>query len=263
MHPFIYIKDFPIPSYALLVLIGYFAGIIYILFATNKTNFSKKFMIISSVMALVGMFTGAKLFYCFSVLPQLITSGIIYNISILDAMHTLFGGYVFYGGMFGAVCMVAMVCYQFDYSFKVYSAYLFTAIPLVHAIGRIGCFMAGCCYGFKYSGPFCISYPKNCIVDGLSCTKRFPVQLLESLLLFVLFFALCYMNKKGYDEIVIAKTYFVIYPLLRFFIEFFRADKTRGIFLGLSTSQWISCLILFFFLLSYLKNLRNLKRLKN
>ena len=91
------------------------------------------------------------------------------------------------------------------------------SFPVAHAIGRIGCYMAGCCYG----------------VDGL------PVQLYECFGNFVILGILLLLEKTG-NERRIPQCYLFCYAVLRFILEFFRADAERGAFLWFSTSQWIS-----------------------
>ena len=76
----------------------------------------------------------------------------------------------------------------------------------------------------------------------------FPVQLLESVLLLILFLILLfvYQRQKGGEKQIAAGLYGVLYALLRFSLEFLRADDERGAFWIFSTSQWIS-LFLFLF----------------
>ena len=105
----------------------------------------------------------------------------------------------------------------------------------INGFGRIGCLMGGCCYGIKYDGPLHIVMSDN--------IARFPVQLVETLLLFMLAAFLIFKKTHSKNSSTIIY-YLTIYPSMRFLLEFLRGDRIRGIFLGLSTSQWISLLIL-------------------
>ncbi len=93
------------------------------------------------------------------------------------------------------------------------------AIPYVHAFGRIGCFCAGCCYGIEYH-------------DFLSISGRFPVQLLESFLLFTFAFSVLIFLCRHADIVSVPVPLFIFYILyysiIRFFLEFLRADEIRG-----------------------------------
>ena len=64
-------------------------------------------------------------------------------------------------------------------------------VILAHAIGRIGCFSVGCCYGIKTDSIFGFYFPEgtNAYIDGIR-TKIHPTQLYESIFLFSLFFLL-------------------------------------------------------------------------
>ncbi len=235
MCPIIYINNFPVPMYALCVLIGYIAGIITLIIITSNTVYSKKFILFSSLISVIGLFVGAKLMYMISLIPDIIHSPAFYTLNTADKLFYLLGGYVFYGGMAGAIAIICMLCIQFDYSVSDYCSYVIRVVPLIHGFGRIGCLMGGCCYGIKYDGPLHIVMSDN--------IARFPVQLVETLLLFMLAAFLIFKKTHSKNSSTIIY-YLTIYPSMRFLLEFLRGDRIRGIFLGLSTSQWISLLIL-------------------
>ena len=124
--------------------------------------------------------------------------------------------------------------------------YLNTAAPgmaLAHFFGRIGCFLAGCCYGVV--GNFLgINYP-NANTHG--AYPRFAVQLIEAGFLMAIFLVLMLVkNKRVQDN----RLYFYlgVYAVIRFVLEFFRGDFRGGLFrfLGLSPAQFVSiCLMIF------------------
>jgi len=117
---------------------------------------------------------------------------------------------------------------------------------IVHGFGRIGCFLAGCCYGnptnswigVTFTNPICAALPLN--------TPLHPTQLYEVALLIAIF-AIIYLfrNKKQYDGQLFI-IYAFLYAVGRFFIEFFRGDYDRGyLFNGaISHSQFIALIII-------------------
>lgn len=110
-------------------------------------------------------------------------------------------------------------------------------MPLGQAIGRIGCYFNGCCYGKEYTGIGAVDY----IVNG-NIVKVFPTWFAESLYCFILFIIMFCINRKkcsGFYAVV----YLVTYSIFRFWIEYYRGDDIRGIWKGLSTSQYISAVI--------------------
>ena len=72
---------------------------------------------------------------------------------------------------------------------------------------------------------------------------RFPVQLVESALLICLAIVLFILAYRGKDRRTIS-IYLIAYAIIRFVLEYLRADAARGRFLFLSTSQWVSILIM-------------------
>jgi phosphatidylglycerol:prolipoprotein diacylglycerol transferase len=108
----------------------------------------------------------------------------------------------------------------------------------MHAIGRIGCFCAGCCYGRAMDPPFGVYFRADSVAPiGVAL---FPVQLLESVLNFILFIILFGYSRKPRADRQITGLYIACYGVIRFILEFFRGDGERGILWIFSTSQWIS-----------------------
>ena len=76
--------------------------------------------------------------------------------------------------------------------------------------------------------------------------RRFPTPLLEAVLNLILFFFLFLIREKKVLRGALIFVYLLSYAVIRFSIEFLRGDAVRGIWLGLSTSQWISIGLLIF-----------------
>ena len=109
--------------------------------------------------------------------------------------------------------------------------------PFAHAFGRLGCFMAGCCYGIPYHGPGAVVFPENSF--ALPGIRLFPVQLLESGTLLVISLILGIATLRFASEYTI-ELYLILYGIDRFLLEYLRYDSGRGIYGPFSTSQWIS-----------------------
>ncbi len=145
------------------------------------------------------------------------------------------GGFVFYGGLiFGLAFYLLYSLYFKKFNFEK-SYLLVPGLIFGHAIGRVGCFLTGCCYGSQCDLPWKV------FMDG---EYRHPVQLYEAFALFVLgYYSLKWIQKKKTNFEIITK-YLLCYSVIRFIVECFRGDEVRGIFwFSLSTSQLISVAI--------------------
>ena len=237
-----------LPMYGIIFIIAFFIAVLIAGKLAPSYGLPKEDIIYAAIYAAIGLGIGAKLMYFFSKLPQIIThfSTFIAYVkqSPLDAGAYAFGGLVFYGGLLGAAAGVYVYCRIYKVPVYPYMDIVAPLIPFVHGFGRIGCFMAGCCYGIEYYGPFSIQFPYNELVPELDDVPRFPVQLLEAGLNFlmcgVLFFLMKKMKMKTGQLLGI---YLVYYTIARFCLEFLRGDVIRGNVLGVSTTQWISFLL--------------------
>lgn len=179
---------------------------------------------------------GAKLFFLLTV--NLDTNHVRLEVASMSSFW-LGGGFVFYGGMLFGLALTVLYFYKKQIPRENINIFI-PGLALGHAIGRIGCFLAGCCYG-KETEFFLSIY--------LHGHNRHPVQLYESLLLLILgivfYFKLAKKFKNNIPSISIWPDYLIGYGVIRFMMEMLRGDKIRGIILGdLSTSQLISTLII-------------------
>jgi phosphatidylglycerol:prolipoprotein diacylglycerol transferase len=146
------------------------------------------------------------------------------------------GGFVFYGGLlFGLAFYFIYSLYLKKFNFKL-SYLLLPGLAFGHAIGRVGCFLAGCCFGTTCSYPW---------ATRMHDEFRHPVQLYEVLILLLLGIYILKLIKNKQSNYFIINTYLLVYSAARFFLEFFRGDLVRGVTdFSLSTSQLISILII-------------------
>ena len=157
-------------------------------------------------------------------------------------MEIIFGGGVFYGGLLGGLTASFIYIKVKKLALWDYADCGAACIPLFHSFARVGCFFAGCCYGKECSLGFA-SKANEFIPDVVGVT-RFPVQLLEAFLNLMLSIAIFYMLKKGCAKGRLIFIYLSVYSIIRFNLEFLRGDAMRGIWFGVSTSQWVSIILL-------------------
>jgi phosphatidylglycerol:prolipoprotein diacylglycerol transferase len=160
----------------------------------------------------------------------------------LAALQGLSQGFAFYGGLLGFSVFAFLYARTQKISFIEILNRVASPLALAHAVGRIGCFLAGCCYGTHCELPWAVH--NDIVGDNLH-----PVQLYESAALAVLgIFLWKHETRRLRGEVSSpsAGIYLVMYAILRFVLEFFRGDATRGAWGPLSTSQWISLVLVVF-----------------
>ncbi len=149
------------------------------------------------------------------------------------------GGLVFYGGLIGGVIGAFLGAKIVRVKLSDYSDAVVPTLPLAHAIGRLGCFCSGCCYGRVTDSWIGMCFPNS--ITGLAPDVRvIPTQLIESGLNLILFIALMLFTRKKRYGFTALFVYIIAYGVERFLLEFLRGDEIRGIFGWFSTSQWIS-----------------------
>jgi len=225
----------PALSYSLCSVLAYACGgFIFYLQAKKKKIISEKFfyVILSALLGgLIGSRLGSALFVYRSFYAQ-------YPWMIFSPAA---GGKTVVGGIIGgyAAVLIAKRIFKVHYA----SGDCFApALALGIAIGRIGCFLNGCCYGTVSNVPWSIR---------INNQQVHPTQLYESLFCFLLFLFLWIIRNRTRKDGDLFKIFLLIYSFFRFWIEFLRGDKVIFIF-NVSIAQVLSAsvflLVSFYFL---------------
>ncbi|MBF0298553.1 MAG: prolipoprotein diacylglyceryl transferase [Oligoflexia bacterium] len=244
MLPFIYITNsFYIDTY--LLLMGVAISITYILSKAtfnyfkieqtqtkNQTRNQIKFLFIGCIV------------YGW-ILAKLLFASVIYlkfNLNLLFQLNFWFsGGVVFYGGLIGGLLFFiqySLIMKKFN---PTHAIYFLPSLCIGLAIGRIGCFLSGCCYGKQCNYFWGIE-----IYDRIS---RHPVQIYEVIFLLILATIIFLLIKKKFVSLIIFSTFFSGHSIIRLILENFRGDENRGVwqqFYAFSTSQIIAIFIIGF-----------------
>jgi phosphatidylglycerol:prolipoprotein diacylglycerol transferase len=149
-------------------------------------------------------------------------------------------GIVFYGAPLGGGLALYLACKKLDLPFLRFLDLAVPGVPMAHAMGRLGCFLGGCCFGKPYDGPFSILYTHPLAPAANPSVFRHAVPLYESSLLLLLAAFLLFWPKRKVGSGESVGYYFAAYAVIRVLTETFRGDGVRGLWLGVSTSQWIS-----------------------
>lgn len=216
-----------IPSYALFGCIGLFCMMLMIYNRSQNMNIPFDKLLVLFLCLVIGAAVGSKALFFMTRIPNIIA-----DFSFKKLLNEfLTGGFVFYGGVFGAISGTSIYARIFGYKKNQMFDLVAPAFPLFHFWGRIGCFFAGCCYGKVADWGIALKREPGIL--------RLPVQLFEAVFLLLIVIVLLRIEKKNYNTNLM-KAYLCLYALGRFILEFFRGDEIRGIWLEFSTSQWIS-----------------------
>lgn len=223
-----------LPSYGVMITIGIILANLLAILLCKRYRLDGNDFIILEAYAFLGGFLGAKLFYLVVSFSQ-IDWGRILEFEYFNELMQ--GGFVFYGGLLGGIAAIFAAGRLHRIRAASYVRHMIGLIPVIHGFGRIGCFLAGCCYGRPYEGGLAVTFPEGSLAP--SGIPLFPVQLVEALLLFLLAAFILVADWKWQVSYTV-ELYLGIYGIIRFVLECFRYDAVRGSLWIFSTSQWIS-----------------------
>jgi phosphatidylglycerol---prolipoprotein diacylglyceryl transferase len=239
VHPILFhLWDIPVYSYGFMIAVGIVAGVSYLSIVGKKEvglTFDQ-----ANALFLFIFFAAVAGGKCFLFLEE--PSRYLSNVGLLFTGQ----GFVFYGSFLFAVPVMLWFFRKNQLNSFAMLDVMAVTTCLVHVAGRIGCFLAGCCYGIEtnsfagviYTDPMCAADPKG--------VPLHPTQLYEAgYIALVMCFLLFQKKRKKFDGQLFL-FYLIFYPVGRFFLEFFRGDEERGYVIKgvLTHSQLISVLIL-------------------
>ncbi len=196
-------------------------------------------------LVLVAIFSGllgAKLLYWITIWDKVLANPAI----LLD-----FGnGFVVYGSIIGAFVGALIYCRIKKIDLLTYLDLIIPYAALTQAFGRIGCFLAGCCYGFETHAWYAIVFKESVLAPNN--VPLFPSQLLYCVANLLHFLILLYCYKKCKFKGQVFSIYLIFYSIGRYLLEYVRGDLIRGSVGVFSTSQFISLFIFVFGIVGFI-----------
>jgi phosphatidylglycerol:prolipoprotein diacylglycerol transferase len=245
MYPeLIRIGSFPVNTYGVLLALAFMAALFVASRLGGRDGLPRERVFDLGLWMLLGGLVGSKLLLMVAE-PEYGQDW--HNLLSIDFLRS---GGVWYGGFLGGLLTGVLLIRRYRLSFwKVTDAFA-PGVALGQAIGREGCFAAGCCWGRPTDVPWGVEFGELAHrITGVPVGVHLhPTQVYESVATFLIFLFLYWMHRrKRFDGQVIG-TYAVLYGLTRFTIEFFRDDPRGDIFglttlTHLSTSQLISLFV--------------------
>jgi phosphatidylglycerol:prolipoprotein diacylglycerol transferase len=217
-------------GYGLMIAVGIIAAYFMATYRAKRMKLNSGNIINLTLWVVVGGIAGAKILYIITDMRKIFMNpGIILDVS---------NGFVVYGGIIGGILTGFLYCRKAKLSFMQYFDLIIPSVALAQGFGRIGCFLAGCCYGLETSSNWGITFHHSEYApNGVSLI---PTQLMSSGLDFMNFFVLILIAKYKKADGQVAGFYLIFYSTGRFLMEFLRGDLIRGSIGALSTSQFIS-----------------------
>lgn len=231
------IGSFFLPTYGTLVAIGFLLGLFVTLRLAKRASLPREQITNLVIYCALAGLIGAKLFMILFDLPSYWN-----NPKSLFSLSTLQAAGVYQGGFL--LALVVAIFYMLRQHLPAWETcdVFAPGLALGQAVGRIGCFSAGCCWGTETHVPWAVTFrnPQANDLTGVPLgVPLHPAQLYESFADLLIFLALYYRFGKQHTAGTILGWYLTLYSTARFAIEFFRYHE-QGLHFGLSYTQWIS-----------------------
>jgi len=233
--------------YATMVFLGFIAYLIYLKFAVIK--FGKRSRYTGNRLVLVSILGFVALGF-----SALVMNSVFHTI---ESCELRVGGITWLGGVIGVIPAATVLIHYLVPKEKGNEINCFSemmpGLVLAHALGRVGCFLGGCCYGAPMSElPEWLSWLGVSFPEGSSASQVYPApgggsvpvlptQLIEAVFELLLFAVMLILFKKCKNYNI--EIYCIAYGIFRFTLEFFRGDDRGATGLPLTPSQFMSIII--------------------
>ena len=223
----------PVYWYGIFVAIAFLAGVLHWSRRERKAGMPEGFASELAIWIMLGGILGARAAY-------VVANIRVYAAEPLSILRIDQGGLIYYGGLIGGTLAVLALAARRRIERWVLGDFVIVALPLGHALGRIGCFINACCYGAITTGPLgvwtILRAPGEATPQG---AFRHPAQLYEAAANLAVYALLLGWQRRQRPAGSTVALYLVTYPVARFLIEFLRGDE-RAQWAGLNVAQWIS-----------------------
>jgi len=226
--PYIQIFSLQISTYFTLISLGCIVGTLWFIRRARARNLTQVSAIDMALVCLITGFIGARLLHVFYEEPE------YYRQSWDRVLHIWNGGFVFYGGVFGALIGTTLFANWRKEPFWLWADLAAPAIALAYAIGRLGCFLNGCCYGKECQLPWAT------YVEG---AFRHPTQLYAALGEALIIIVLLKMESKIKGVGGLFGLWLFLHGLGRSVMELMRDDPRGPLALGMSLGSVLSLIL--------------------
>jgi phosphatidylglycerol:prolipoprotein diacylglycerol transferase len=241
MHPVLLdFGGFTIYSYGVLLAAAYLLGLQFALIRARKRGLDGQRVMDLGIWIIVSALVGAKLLLLIVDFKQ-------FTSSPRELLGLARSGGVFYGGLIAAVTVALIYLRRHKLPLWTTTDVFAPGIALGHIVGRMGCLLAGCCFGRPTTMPWAITFTNPLAAANAATPLGIPLhptQLYEAgaELLILVFLLLWERRGIGFPGRTFW-SYLLLYGVSRFAIEFYRGDSRGLVFDTLSTSQFVSIVL--------------------
>jgi phosphatidylglycerol:prolipoprotein diacylglycerol transferase len=240
MHPILFrVGDWPVYSYGVLLALAYLAGMQLAVMRGRRHGLDGAKLMDFGIYIIISALLGAKL--------MLIAVEFDYFKSQPRELFSLVrAGGVFYGGLIAALAVGLWLVGRYKLPAWKTADMIAPGIALGHVIGRMGCFLAGCCYGRPANLPWAVTFTDPIASANVGTPLNVPLhptQLYDAGAELLILVFLLVTERRGRP--FAGRTfwlYMLLYAISRYIVEIYRDDE-RGVFFHMPTSQFISILI--------------------
>lgn len=233
--------SFTLHTYGLLVAAGFLIGIAVAQRFARRFGLDADRVFNLAVYLALGAIVGAKLF--------LVIQDWRFYVQApreLFSMEFLQSAGIFYGGLIVALLVLTLYVRHFHLRWLAVGDAVAPGVAVGHAIGRLGCFSAGCCWGKPTSLPWGVTFTNPYAHQTVGVPLGIPLQptqLYESIAEFIIFAVLWRIGKKRGFEGQLTAVYLLAYGIVRFLVDFLRYYEPQAmLFHGLMTDAQLTSL---------------------
>jgi len=233
------IGPFSLHTYGVMVAMAFLVGLRVTLLGARRRKIPEAFVMDWAIVVLLSGLVGARVLY-------VLLNAEYFRTHPLDVFKIWQGGLVFYGGFLAAAAAGVWYARQKMQPLSLLADIAAPALALGQALGRLGCFFAGCCYGKPTDGWMAVQFKHPDALAPLGIGLH-PTQLYEAIGTFGIGVFLGWRLLMRKDQAgFLFWGYVLLYGLLRFVLEMLRGDVRGAVFGGMYPSQWIALLAIIF-----------------
>jgi phosphatidylglycerol:prolipoprotein diacylglycerol transferase len=240
MHPILFeVGGWPVYSYGVLLAAAYLGGLQLAVVRARRRGLDGARVMDLGIYLIIAALVGAKLML-------VLVDFDYFRRQPRELLSLVRAGGVFYGGLLAALGVAILLVKRYQLRIWTTADLFAPGIALGHVVGRFGCLLAGCCYGKPTHVPWAVTFTSPVAQLNVGTpldVPLHPTQLYDAGAELLILVLLLTTERRGHPfEGRTFWLYMLLYAVSRFVVEFYRGDD-RGMFGPLSTSQWVSIVV--------------------